>query len=632
MGVQLDWQIGEEDDGLPEFKRRRWPLSSLTMAIIMGLVGVALWGGWQASREQLARADAELLERVQTTLDWEHSAFVTQDGELFLSVQMTEPAWISARLRPENQATLAAGLTATRVDTQGEEVWANVSWSDEDGVWQRIAFFHDIGGKLYRAPAGTAYWGDRLQRNYGWGTLHYYEVDEPFIEAVDEFVSRVNLPGRVDLTLANDYGDTALADHLRLPSPRLLALDENGQPAPQFWQTLEQKLLAYQTPVTIRFAVPPIDLGDVSGVATLPFQTYAAAFMAQNPHITVEIIELEDLPQDLNTLATQYDGASFAPTEAMIAGGQVADLTDFVATDPTFDEGDFYEQIWQGTLWRNRVWFMPQAATMRVFYYDLEAYRQAELPPPSPRWTWSEMADDVSTLVANQPEMGDLYWGFLDTGLDALLSYAYNWNNPCQQGGSTTCQSQLYRENVGASLEWYGGMAGQPGRMPDLTQFSTQDRELALWRNQSSRRRAAIWIDLPKNYEHQLLLSHIGVVPFPGSDRFDGITPLTVQGSFISQHSQHPQAMWEWLKFLSYQPPIHRLVPARPSVATDMRYWSTLPRPLGDAMRTAFPFARPVTLSERTFLSWERVADVVSGEQTALEAARYRPFTPWFTP
>lgn len=632
MGVQLDWQIGEDDEGTPEFKRRRWPLSSLTMAIIVGLVGVALWGGWQASREQLARADEELLAEVQAVLDWERSAFLSGDGELFLSVQLSDPAWVSQRLQPENQAVLSAGLTATRVESRDEEVWANVTWVDETGTWQRVAFFEYVDGTLLRAPAGKTYWGERLQRTYGWGTLHYFEADEMFVDAVDEFVSRINLPGRVHLTLANDYGNTVTPEHLRLPSPRLTALDENGQPAPRFWQALEHKLLTYQTPVTIRFAVPRINLGDASGPTTQNYQNYAEEFMAQHPNITVEIVNLEDLPEDLTTLATDYDGAAFTPTEAMVAGGFVADLSDYINTDPNFDGADFYDQIWQSTIWQERVWFMPRAATMRVFYYDIEAYRQAELLPPSPRWTWDEMANDVSALVASQPETGDLYWGFLDTGQDSLLSYAYNWNNTCQQAGTLTCHPQLYRDNVGAGLAWYAGMAGEPGRMPDLTELSHYDRHNSLWQFQSSRRRAAIWVDLPKNYEHQLLLSYVGVVPFPGSNRFDGITPLTVHGSFMSQTTEHPQAVWEWLNFLSYQPPIHRLVPARPSVATSMRYWSTLPRPLGDAMRTAFPFSRAVTLSERNYVSWERIADVVSGAQTPLEAARYRPFADWFTP
>ncbi len=89
--------------------------------------------------------------------------------------------------------------------------------------------------------------------------------------------------------------------------------------------------------------------------------------------------------------------------------------------------------------------------------------------------------------------------------------------------------------------------------------------------------------------------------------------------------------MWQWLKFLSYQhPAATRLIPARPSVATEMNFWGSLPPELGDAMRVGFPFARPVTLAEQTYLSWGQVEAVVSGELSPVEAAQQRPGSAWF--
>jgi ABC-type glycerol-3-phosphate transport system substrate-binding protein len=133
--------------------------------------------------------------------------------------------------------------------------------------------------------------------------------------------------------------------------------------------------------------------------------------------------------------------------------------------------------------------------------------------------------------------------------------------------------------------------------------------------------------------EFRLLIDPLGVVPFPGSDRFDGITPLTVGGSFINSSSQYPRATWEWLQYLTYQNlnRQQRLVPARPSVAAQNAYWIILPQPLSNAMRTAFPFARPITIDEQALFSWEQLTAVASGERTPQEAALIRPRTPWFT-
>ena len=100
-----------------------------------------------------------------------------------------------------------------------------------------------------------------------------------------------------------------------------------------------------------------------------------------------------------------------------------------------------------------------------------------------------------------------------------------------------------------------------------------------------------------------------------GSNDISAQTGLTAQhrsaqGSFISAYSKQPRAVWTWLNFLSHTTPMqrYRLVPARRSVAHDYAYWETLPRELGEALRTAFPLARAVRIEERELLTWERLA------------------------
>ena len=100
----------------------------------------------------------------------------------------------------------------------------------------------------------------------------------------------------------------------------------------------------------------------------------------------------------------------------------------------------------------------------------------------------------------------------------------------------------------------------------------------------------------------------------------------------ISQSSQQPLATWEWLKFLSYQSLSRqrRWVPARPSVALAANYWGKLPRPVSEAMRIAFPFARPVLIEEYGYFSWEQLAAISSGEQTPVEAVQAMDRFRWF--
>ncbi len=659
MGNQFNWKIEEEPEETgPLLRDRRRRLASIMFwAVALILIG-ALLGRWAMARERGRAEQAGLIDTVQELLDLGQQAMSMGNGDLYFSLQEDNPDWFAAQLRPDNQAIVQSGLKVTNVEDKGAAIWANATWMEGDETLQRILFFQRRAGQLQRIAGDANYWGAQLQREETWGNLTYHAVDDPWATSVANFVSNKVaeicadncLADRLPFTLniRDDFQETAAPNQINIPSPHLLGLDEEGSPSSRFWLTLGQRLDAYLTPATIRFAVPPPVRQE--GETVLPYRNLAERFMAANPDIVVEIVDLDAPPEDLAALAFEFDGAALLPTEEMLAAGHVHDLTDYISSDPDFDKGDYYEQIWQGALWRDRSWFLPEAVEMQVLYYDKAAYQRASHELPSSRWTWDEMAEDVSTIVADQPQPSELRWGFLDVGLDSLFSYAYNWNNQCLETATVFCQTPLTTDNVAAALDWYAQMASGADQMPNLTGELTgvlssaqasmmndlgaviddERQAMLLFNFQGAGRKAAIWVDSPVNYELNLLMSPVGIVPFPGSDRFDGISPLWLRGSFISQYSERPRAVWRWLKFLSYQLPAPRFIPARPSVAAEMGYWTILPRPLGDVMRTAFPFARPVTVRERGMLTWDQVTAVVAGELTPLEAAQ-QPDITWFS-
>ncbi len=657
MSGQFNWFIDDEGKGAPPTpKSAHWAARSVWFLILTAVITVIILSSWKVGQNRVAQSEEDASEAVQHILDLEHDAFLRGDGDLYFSLHSPDSDWIPAQFWPVNMEAARAGFQVTRAEAHGDFIWANLAWETGGQTYQRIAFFQWQGGQLVHMPTASGYWGAWVSEGQPWGALIFTETDGEWAaqtadfvtEAVDEICRTGCVDGRRPFTLhlANDFKETAVPGQLRIPSPRLLALDENGQPADLFWELLRQRIEAYLTPAVIRFVVLPPSLYNEQNI--IDYDHAAQRFMADHPDIVIELTHLEEIPDDLTPLAAEFDGGAFTPTTAMLAAGLVHDLTDYVNTDPDFDKIDFFPQIWQGVGWQGRTWAMPQAASMRLLFYDKLAYRQADLPEPSLRWTWDEMAQDVAALIPAQPKSSPLEWGYLDTGLDSLFSYAYNWHNQCTEEATILCQNPLQTQNVAAALAWYSQMARQPGQMPDITgqltnlSGSPQISDLAqqmrvdhrqqflLWNFQTSRRRAAIWVDLPVDYERQILMANLGVVPFPGSDRFDGITPLWVQGSFVSQSSERPLAVWEWLKFLSYQRPTPRMIPARPSVSTASGYWTYLPRPLGDAMRTAFPFARPVLIEEQDYITWEQVTAVLSGEMTPLQAAQKRPSVRWF--
>jgi ABC-type glycerol-3-phosphate transport system substrate-binding protein len=306
----------------------------------------------------------------------------------------------------------------------------------------------------------------------------------------------------------------------------------------------------------------------------------------------------------------------------MINAGLVRDLTDLAESDPGFDRADFYEPIWRGVWWEERMWAMPFAGQMRLLYYDRQAFQTAARPEPSPRWTWREMEQDLTALLAVAaavPPLPAAAWngsyGLLDPTRDTLYSYAYHHHAQfCPEQGD--CLQAIGQTEIETALAWYEEQV-LTNHMAAVAGSTAAERSFIMANWQSFPRRAAIWVDDPVRYEQYLLAGSIGVVPFPGSGRTNsayGTTPLWVHGGFISQSSPHPHAVWMWLKFLAGRPlnaPL-RYVPARPSVASTTGFWEILPRPLGNTMRVAFPFARPVLISEQSLIGEEQLSAVNS--------------------
>ncbi|RMG98593.1 MAG: extracellular solute-binding protein [Chloroflexi bacterium] len=634
MGNRLDWEFGEEADTVSPTTTTATELerSAIWFWLVVIIFGGVLGLVWQVGQSRIRQANEDLRQQVQRVLDLETAAFRQGDGDLLFTLLTNDPAWQAAQLRPENLAFWQGNPVVTRADAHDTAVWANITWQSNGQTWQRLAFFTwQDNNQLRHAATDPAYWGRKLATEHTWGILAYAEVDQVWADEigffVDDLVAELCARGclaeqlPLEIRLTDGYGETAVPHEITLPSPRLVALTADGQPAPIFWELLTQAVTDHLTTAVLRFGVPrhqPI----------LDYETAAHTFMASHPNIQIEIIWLDEFPD--TTLLTTLDGVALTPPADLIAAGLVADLTPLAQTDRTFDSNDFYEQIWAGAHWQNRLWMMPQAGQMRLLFYEKEAYEQAGLTPPSLRWTWTEMAEDLLHLTAVPTP--DERWGFIDVGIDSLLAYAYGQAASCTNQIAFPCSLRQNPAAIAAALTWYKEMTAVPGLMPDLAATPSHLREAVMVNWLTAARHAAIWVDDPIGYEHRLLIRPLGVTPFPGSDRFDGITPLWVHGSFMTRTTKRPFATWQWLKFLSTIPPTPRLrlIPARPSIADQTHYWHRLPRPLSEAMRTAFPFTRPVPLDEQTIFNRVMLDKIISGAQSPEEAAQSIAPIHWF--
>jgi hypothetical protein len=641
-GVHFEWQSDEVD--LPPLQPRpphhsRACLLIVILAAVLLALPLYLW-----YRRHSNAIEARTRQDVQIVLDMEQRALAAGDGELFLALQTPDAAWLSARLRPESIAAVRAGRVVSRVEAHPNEVWANVTWQVDGTQWQRVIFFRNQDGRLVQiaTPQAADYWGGLHLRRAAWGNLLYHAVDEPWAGALVAEIDRIvatlcpcpqqALPLTVHVTA--DFGESAERRELRLPSARLLALDETGQPAPLFWQQLEARLKDRLAPAPIRFAVPDNFASH--------YRLLAGEFSLEQPGAQVEIVRLSELPADAFAWLQVVDGAAFGAAfepaftslEALLAAGLVYDLTDFAFSDPDFGIADFHPTLWEGAWWQGRLWFTPEAAALKLLFVDVESFRLANrtLPASPEGWHWQQFGQVIENVVREQPEER-LAWAFVDGGLDTMYAYAYSHsqNRGCPGLAPIECRQPPLPGDVAAALAWYAQYAGRPGQMPDLTQMTPAERAFTVL-NLTSPRRAAVWVEEPHQYELYVLHRPLRVLNFPHTDGTAGVTPLWPHGSLISRHSGRPFATWQWLKFLSRQQvaPHLRLVPARYSVAASGNYWHSLPEPLRSVMPLAFSNGRLVAIEEQSLFSWEQLAAVAAGELTPEEAARSRTRIRWF--
>ncbi|MCA9957118.1 MAG: hypothetical protein KC434_20460, partial [Anaerolineales bacterium] len=266
MNERFDWQIGEEEDGrisphptAVSRQSRLWFWLGLTAVLLLS--GGWLWRTLQA---QLADAGHAAVEMTQVALNFERDAYLAGDGDLFYSFQASQPDWFSAQLQPLNGRLYRHNPIITQAERHDAYFWANVQWAEGSQIYQRVAFWQmQPDGSLIHQPEAPGYWGGFDSALYPWGQLDYFQIDAdlagqigPYVTAQIAALCRDNCPTAERpfiLTLANDFAETAAPNQMRVPSPRLVGLDENGAPSDLFWELLDGRLVDRFGRITLRF-------------------------------------------------------------------------------------------------------------------------------------------------------------------------------------------------------------------------------------------------------------------------------------------------------------------------------------------------------------------------------------------
>jgi len=317
-------------------------------------------------------------------------------------------------------------------------------------------------------------------------------------------------------------------------------------------------------PATVSFAFPEVDAAY--------YETLVSKFAESHPQITVEL-RPKSWQQIYGPDAALTD-VSWVPHE--LAGrfseeGKIMDLSSLIGQDEEFDLSDFYPVTVDAMSHERRVWAIPFGVDMAVIYYNRDLFDQYKAPYPQIGWTWDGFLERA--VIIRDPEA--LVFGYgprLDLNDAIFFIYQHGGRifDDLENPTRTTFDDLLTVE----ALDWYARLVhdydvacslNQASQFSDSGYYGVYEGirtgKVGMWMGGLSEQGGQTW---PFKWTMAW-----GIVPLPSEAQ--SWTEAVVEGYAISSSTEHPDACWEWIAWLSEQVP-YRLMPARRSLAESSAY------------------------------------------------------------
>ncbi len=294
-----------------------------------------------------------------------------------------------------------------------------------------------------------------------------------------------------------------------------------------------------------------------------PQEPRLEAFMEAHPNIVVtyEFVDAGEFNDRITALAaagTLPDVLWVMDNNLYVANGWVADITDYLNNDPTFDEALFWGNSLDPMYIHERYFGLPfqLQASFLVANLDVLNYFGLRLPPPT--WTWDDLWNFCQRL--NRPAQN--YYGMEDPWMFwAFMPAAFH--SDCTWDGLTTDGTRLLMDDPGViealktAIKWERENSAVSIGLADGTILTPWDHPAFVdaYGNVSPwmQNKAAFhvgwswslswWTD---NYE-----SEWDIIPYPvGPVR--QATPLIVDHMGISPTTKHPDEAFAFLRWMSY--------------------------------------------------------------------------------
>jgi multiple sugar transport system substrate-binding protein len=332
------------------------------------------------------------------------------------------------------------------------------------------------------------------------------------------------------------------------------------------------------------------------------YKSLIKAFEEANPDLHIQLVSLDamrgsGLPKWPDSHIRQFSSADVVyytwVGPEMTRMGLVRDLTPLIEADRNFQPDDFYPGTLEMYQWDGGTWALPLTVDYQLICYHKEAFDEAGVPYPEPGWTWDDLAAKARALTVRQGDQVTR-WGFaLTPEGDNPGLLIEGQAGPLIDTTTDPPTPRFDRPEVIEAVRWYTDLF-QEGVMTRLQPQEMSDGR-SKWdpRTLYTEGPAAMWVDSLFNWQWGRSWGRIGCAPFPVDAPSSWTTPVSMRGRSIamSAGTQHPDAAWRWMDFLSRQavrmPGPFQDLPARRSVAEASGFWDRLDEELAEVLRYA---------------------------------------------
>lgn len=399
----------------------------------------------------------------------------------------------------------------------------------------------------------------------------------------------------------------------------------------------EGDLAPKEDPVTSSQQMTSIGFG-IQELERSVYQPIVDEFNAANPDVQVHLVPLDSVYRDSRnkstedllrqiTAAADTTAFSYMPQDDL-AQRYLYNLKPLMDADSVLDQKDFYPQAFQSVTRGQHTYMLPHTLKIALLSYNKDLWLQRGLPAPTANWGWREMLASLQQIAQTQNQTVHTY-GLIDGGsgfsffIDELGAAGVDlFSRPLDQ-------LRLDQPEMVGPLEHVADFIKQ-GVIYDPYLASVAGSQAEDLQTLVLEQRAGLWpADLLLTGSTQTAPTFsVGTLPFPThSIPYDR---RSIEGYIMSRGTQHPDAAWRWLSFLSrqyvafpWQQPNNAMrLPARTSLAIQSGYWSQLDTETTTAVNTVI--ARPVPAVAYNASLFEplsaAIESVVSGKKSAAQA------------